>query len=326
MFGLPLAYRGKIESLPGVTRAAYGNWFGGYYQTETNFFAQFAVDDTYLDLYPEFLLTPEERTAFLSERTACVIGEKLARRFGWALGDRIVLQGTIYPGNWEFTIRGIFQGRDRMTDTTPMFFRWDYLNEWVEANYDLTESRVGWYVVEIDDPSAAAMVSESIDALFENSERQTRSETEKAFQLSFVSMAGAIVAAIETISFVVVVIVLLVMANTMMMAARERTPQFGVMKTVGFRIPHLVMVIGGEALLIAFLGAALGVALSYPMVNFFGAFLEMNIGSIFPVFELQATTVAQAVVLCLLCGLLSALFPLISAIRTPIATAVRRVN
>lgn len=325
MFSLPLAYKDKIAGVPGVERVAYGNWFGGYYQSERNFFAQFAIDETYLDLYPEFVLTPEEKKAFLSERTACVIGEKLARKYGWKVGDRVPITGTIFPGTWEFDVRGIYQGRDRTTDTTAMFFRWELLNEWVKANYN-TEDQVGWYVVKISDPAASPRISKIVDGTFENSTAQTLTETEQAFQMSFVSMAGAIVVAIEVISFAVVVIVLLVMANTMTMCARERISQYGVMKTVGFRSPHLTTVIAGEAAVLSLAGAALGVALSYPIVHFFGRFLEMNMGSFFPVFELRLSTVLQAVGLCLLSGFLATAFPLLSAVRTPIATALRKVN
>lgn len=325
MFSLPLAYRSRIEGVGGVERVAYGNWFGGYYQDEKQFFAQFAVDDAYLDLYPEFVLTPAEKAAFLSERKACVIGEKLARKYGWKLGDTLTLTGTIFPGDWEFVVRGIYKGRDRTTDTTAMFFRWDYLNEWVKANYN-AQDRVGWYVLQIADPAAAARLSDQIDAAFANSDAQTRTETEQAFQMSFVSMAGAIVGAIKAISFVVVVIVLLVMSNTMMMAARERTAQYGVMKTFGFGTASLTAVIAGEGLFVSLAGAAAGILCAYPMVAFFGAFLEMNLGSFFPVFELGPATVLEAAGLCALCGLVAAILPLANALRTPIATALRQVN
>jgi len=325
MFSLPLSYREQIARLPGVEAVASGNWFGGYYREPQQFFAQFAVNDTYLDLYPEFLLTPEEKKAFLSERQACVIGEKLARRYGWKVGDRIAITGTIFPGSWEFVVRGIYRGRDRVTDTTSMFFRWEYLNEWVKANYR-QQDRVGWYVIRIADPAGAARISKAVDATYADSTAQTLTETEQAFQMSFVSMAGTIVVAIEVISFIVVVIVLLVMANTMMMCARERIAQYGVMKTVGFRAPQLMGVITGEAMVIALAGAALGVAIAYPMISMFGAFLEMNMGAFFPVFELHVVTVAQAVALCVLCGLLAAAFPLLAAVRTPIAVALRKVN
>lgn len=325
MFSLPLSYRQRIQALDGVERVACGNWFGGYYQDPQNFFAQFAVDDTYLDLYPEFLLTDEERKAFLSERTAAVVGEKLARRFGWSVGDRITLTGSIFPGDWDFTIRGIYRGRDRTTDTTAMFFRWDYLNEWVKENTS-TQDRAGWYVLKIADPGKAAVVSEAVDALFENSSAQTLTETEAAFQQSFLSMMGAILTAIEIVSLVMVVIVLMVMANTLMMAARERMTQFAVLKTLGFRSGHLAAVIAGEAMLIAAAGAVAGIAVAYPIVGGFGQFIEMTMGGMFPIFELGPGTVLQAVSLCLLCGILASVIPLTGALRTPIASALRKVN
>jgi putative ABC transport system permease protein len=325
MFELPLSYRDRIAQVGGVEAVAYGNWFGGYYQDPRNFFAQFAVDDTYLDVYPEFLLGPEEKKAFLSDRTACVIGEKLATRFGWKVGQRITLTGTIYPGDWQFTVAGIYRGRERTTDTTSMMFRWEYLNEWVKT-HARSSDQAGWYVLKISDPGAAATISREIDAVYADSTAQTLTETEQSFQMSFVSMAGTIVLAIKVISFIVVIIVLLVMANTMMMCARERITQYGVMKTVGFRPPHLIAVIAGEAMIISLAGAALGVLASYGVVSVFGKVLEMNMGAIFPVFELEPGTVAQAVGLCLLCGLLAATFPLLAAVRTPIATALRKVN
>ena len=325
MFSLPLAYRQQIRGIAGVEQVACGNWFGGYFQDEKNFFAQFAVDDTYLKLYPEFLLTDAERAAWKSERTAAVVGEKLARRFGWSLGDRVTLTGTIFPGNWEFTIRGIYRGRDRTTDTTAMFFHWDYLNEWLKEN---TSSRdiAGWFVLKIADPGRSAPISESVDAMFENSTAQTLTETEAAFQQSFISMLGAIIAAIQIVSFVMVVIVLMVMANTMMMAARERLTQIAVLKTLGFTRGHLAAVITGEAIFIALVGATVGIGMAYPIIDGFGVVLEANLGSFFPVFELGPDTVLAAIALCLLCGLLASIAPLIGALRTPIANALRKVN
>jgi putative ABC transport system permease protein len=241
------------------------------------------------------------------------------------VGDRIPLTGTIFPGIWELTVRGVYQGRDRLTDTTAMFFRWDLLNEWVKANYR-SQDQAGWYVLKIADPAEASRVSREVDAQFADASAATLTETEQAFQMGFVSMAGTIVAAIEAISFTVVVIILLVMANTMMMCARERISQYGVMKTVGFRARHLALVIAGEAMVLALAGAALGTAGAYPLVRALGAFLEANLGSFFPVFELSPATVLQAAGLCVLCGLLAAALPLRSAVATSIAAALRKVN
>jgi putative ABC transport system permease protein len=325
MFQLPMSDLDRIQQVPGVKSVAYANWFGGYYRDPKDFFAKFAIDDSYLELYPEFALSPEEKKAFLSERKACILGEKLARRFGWKVGDQIVLTGDIYDGSWEFNVRGIYRGRERTTDTTAMFFHWDYINEWVKARRG-RESGIGWYVIKLDDPATAPEVSRQIDALYADSTAPTMTETEKAFQMSFVSMSGTIVEAIRVISYIVVVIVLLVMANTMMMTARERIAQYGVMKTLGFQAIHLAGIVAGEALVLSLGGAALGVALSYPIISFFGAFMEANLGNFFPSFRLEGATVAAAIGLCAACGLLAAAFPLISAVRTPIASALRKVN
>jgi putative ABC transport system permease protein len=325
MFQLPMSYRDRIQQISGVTSLAYANWFGGYYRDPKDFFAKFAIDDSYLELYPEFVLTPEEKKAFYSERKACVLGEKLARRFGWKVGDQVVLTGDIYDGSWEFIVRGIYRGRERTTDTTAMYFHWDYINEWMKARRG-RESDIGWYVIKLADPASAAAVGRQVDAIYADSTAPTITETEKAFQMSFVAMSGAIVAAIRVISYIVVIIVLLVMANTMMMTARERIAQYGVMKTLGFQGAHLVAIIAGEALVISLGGAALGVALSYPIISFFGAFMESNLGNFFPSFRLQGSTVAAAIGLCAACGLVAAAFPLLTAVRTPIASALRKVN
>ena len=318
---LPLSQQAKIAQIDGVRQVATGVWFGGYYQTPEKFFAQFAVDPGYIELYPEFLVPDDQWDDYKNELQAAIIGRKLADRFGWKVGDRVTLVGTIFAGDWDFIIRGIYTGRDRNTDETAMFFHWKRLDETIG-----NRSLVGWYLVGVEDPAMNARISDEIDALFINSSAPTLTETEKEFNLSFVSMMGTIITIIKSASWIVIGIVLLIMANTMAMAARERVTEYGVMKTLGFRGIHLVSLIGGEALLVSFVGAGIGCLITFWMVGVVGEFMEMTMGNIFPVFELTTATAVQAIGLATAAGLLASSISAARAVSVPIAQALRRVG
>jgi putative ABC transport system permease protein len=315
IYSLPLAHGNRILQVPGVTHIAYGTWFGGVYKDKRNFFPQFAVSGTdYLALYPEFLLTQEELRAFETERRAAIAGIKLAERHGWEIGDIIPLEGTIYPTNLEFVLRGIYRGARTGVDETAFFFHWDYLNERVKEVFPERAGTVGWYIVGIDNPARAAPISEQIDALFANSLAETMTETEKAFQLGFVAMTGAIVGAIRVISIMVIFIILLVLANTMAMTARERTPEYAAIRTLGFGSGTLFLLISAESVGIALLGGLAGAALSLPGAKVFQKQLE----TFLPVFQVSAHTLALAVGIALLVGLLAALIPALRVSRMSI--------
>jgi putative ABC transport system permease protein len=259
-FPLPLNYAERIKAVDGVSGISWANWFGGIYITERNFFAQFAIDPpSYLALYPEFVLTDAEKTAFYRDRQGCVVGRKLAQKFGWKLGDTVALRGTIYPGTWSFTVRGIYQGKDAKTDEQQMFIHWKLLAETIRkrAGGSGQADFVGVYVVSIQNPDDAPQVSERIDALFKNSLAETLTETEKAFQLSFVSMSEAILLAVQAVSFIIVLIIMAVMANTMSMTARERLAEYATLKALGFAPSFVVKLLFGESLLIAVIGGHL---------------------------------------------------------------------
>jgi len=156
VFPLPLNYAQRIRQVPGVASVAWANWFGGVYITERNFFPQFAIDATsYLDMYPEYVLKPEERKAFLVDRQGAVAGRKLADQYGWKLGDQIPIRGTIFPGTWTFTLRGIYDGADAKVDETQFVFHWQFLNETVKVKFPRRGDQVGFYLVEIRDPAQA---------------------------------------------------------------------------------------------------------------------------------------------------------------------------
>lgn len=322
VFPLPLTYKQKIRQIEGVKAITTANWFGGIYKEPKNFFAQFAVDANYLDLYPEYLLSDVDRIAFQRDRKGCIVGRKLAETYGFKVGDVIQLKGTIFPGMWELVVRGIYSGRQANTDVSQLLFHWDYLNEVVKQRYPRRQNQVGVYVVEIADPARAAEISRTVDAEFKNSAAETLTETEKAFQLGFVSMTEAIVVAIRIVSYVVIAIILAVMANTMAMTVRERTAEYATLKALGFGPGFVRTLIYGESLVMAGLGGAIGIALTFPVAAAFGAAM----GSLFPIFYVSSSTVLLQAVCALAVGLIAALLPARQAARLNIIEGLRSVG
>lgn len=291
-FPLPLSYAQRLKAVDGVTTISWANWFGGVYQTERNFFPQFAVEPaSYLKLYPEYVLSDDEKQAFLRDRQGAIVGRKLARTYGWKVGDQIPIRGTIYSGTWNFTLRGIWDGAEARTDENQMLFHWQYINETLRKKYGPRADFVGVYVLGIDQPHNAALISQRVDAQFKNSAAETLTETEAAFQLSFVSMSEAILAAIEAVSYIIIVIIMAVMANTMTMTARERMAEYATLKALGFSPGFVVRLLFGESLLIALIGGGLGLALTFPAV----AAIAGALGSFLPVFKVQPATVAMQI-------------------------------
>ncbi len=323
IFPLPLAYKDRIRQVEGVTQVSYGNWFGGIYIDRKNFFPNLAVEArTYLDLYPEFILSPAQRAAFLRDRKGAMAGRKLAEKFKWKIGDLITLQGTIFPGNWEFVLRGLYRGRDENVDETQLFFHWDYLNETLRKTAPSRADRVGFYMIGVDHPNNSPLVAQAIDRTFKNSLAETLTETEKAFTLSFISMSEAIIVAIQVVSFVVIGIIVAVVANTMSMATRERMWEYAVFKTLGFGGWHIAGLILGESLLITLLGCALGMAVTFPAAYIFKKTVPMYL----PVFQVEETTLYLDVIASLGVGILSALIPTWRAIQVRIADGLRRMG
>ena len=322
VFALPLNYAQKIRQVPGVASIAWANWFGGVYINERNFFAQFAISPSYLDLYPEFVLTDEQRKAFQADRVGAVAGRKLAEKFGWKVGDQIPLRGTIYPGTWTFNLRGIYDGAEEGTDTSTFFLHFDYLNEAIKRQYPRRGDQTGVFIEQLRDPEDAAAVSQAIDATFKNSLAETLTETEKAFQLGFVSMTEAIVVAIRIVSFVIIVIIMAVMANTMAMTARERYGEYATFKALGFSNGFVAMLIFAESLGIALIGGLLGIAFTFPMAEIFAR----TVGSILPGFKVSdETMVAQLASACVI-GVVAAAVPAWNAARVRIVDGLRAIG
>jgi len=323
VFSLPLNYAQKIRQVPGVSSVAWANWFGGVYVNERNFFPQFAISGaSYLDVYPEFLLSEAERKAFLADRVGAIAGRKLADKYGWKVGDQIPLRGTIYPGTWTFTLRGIFDGAEAGTDTSTFFFQFDYLNESIKRLYPRRGDQAGVFIEQLRDPEEAAAVSQAIDTTFRNSLAETLTETEKAFQLGFVAMSEAILLAIQAVSYVVIVIIMAVMANTMAMTARERYGEYATLKALGFSNGFVAMLIYAESVGIALLGGLLGIAATFPLANVFAS----TIGSILAGFKVSRETLMMQLMAALIIGVVAAAIPAWRAARVRIVDGLRAIG
>lgn len=324
IFPLPYSYKDKIQQIDGVELATPLNWFQGVYIDKDQFFARLAVDpETVFKVYPEFILSKEELDNFKKERNSCVIGIDIAKQYNLKIGDIMTIDGDIYPGRWDFVVRGIYKPKDKTIDGTQMFFQYDYLNERLEAESPMRANEIGWFAIKIKDPNRSAEISAKVDKLFKNSSAETKTETERAFQQGFLSAVSAIITALNYLSFIIIGIILLVLANTMIMAARERTREYAVMKTLGFSAKHLVGLIMGESLVISVLGGGLGLLLSFPVVDGFGQAIPKGM---FPIFYIEPITIILAVTAALSIGIISSIFPLIKALSTKIVDGFRFVG
>ena len=320
---LPIHYREKIRAVEGVKTVAAANWFAGVYQDPKNFFPQFAIEPLpYFAMFPEYRVDADEFRAFLRDRKGAIVGRKLAQTYGFKVGDAVPLRGTIFPGNWEFVVRGIYDAGEPKTDTSQFFFHWDYLNETIRQRAPQRANQVGIFVVSVTDVDRAAAVSEAIDQQFRNSVAETLTETEQAFQIGFVKQTEAIVIAIRIVSFVVIFIILAVMANTMAMTARERMGEYATLKALGFGPAFVAKLIFGESLGIAALGCAIGISLTFPVGDWFAK----KMGTLFPVFEVSGETIALQLACALGVGVIAALLPALRAARVRIVEGLRAIG
>jgi len=326
IFPVPLTDREAIGHVAGVTAVSWANWFGGVFGDPNdfkNFWPRMAVDpDTYFDLYPEFLIPRDQLEAFKKERGSCILGRKTAQQHGFKIGDVISMQGDIYPGPWEFVVRGIYSGRDPSVDETQMFFHWDYLYEQVRAREPGRTTDAGWFVLRVDPPAAMPRVAAAVDTMFANSRAPTKTESEREFQQSFVSMSSAIITSLKVISLVIIGIILLVLANTILMAVRERRREYAVLKTLGFEARHIAGFIIGESLFVGLCGGLLGIALTFPIVHVFALALP----TFFPVVRIEPLTIVLALGAAAGAALAAAALPTSRAIHTSIVDGLRTVG
>jgi putative ABC transport system permease protein len=325
VFSLPLAYKDRIRGVEGVKRVTYANWFGGIYKEPSNFFAQFAVDvRSFLEMYPELHFVEGDVNAFLRDRRGCIIGTKLAEKYGFKVGDVIPLKGAIYPGNWNFTVRGIYryEGANVSADITNMYFHWQYLDDTVRAIAPRRAGQIGTFIIDVDRAEDLGTIAQAIDASFKNSLAETLTESEKAFNLSFVAMSDQIITIVKLVSFVVVLIIMAVMANTMAMTARERMSEYATLKALGFGPGFLLALVAGESLFIAFIGCVLGIALTIPVAAAFGTALS----TLFPIFRVAPETFAWQVGCAAVVGLAAAVLPAIRAATVNVVDGLRSIG
>ena len=319
---LPISYHARIANLEGVENVAHASWFGGYYQDpKNNMFGQIAVvPEDYLDLYPEFILPPEQMTAWEETRTGAVVGRSTADKFKWKIGDKVPLQATIWPKKggdrtWEFDIVGIYDGEKKSTDTTQFIFRYDYFDEARARG----EGQVGWFLVRVKDPEQATAIATEINDMFANSPYETKADTEMAFMQGFAKQVGNIGAIMIAILSAVFFIILLVAGNTMAQSVRERINEIGVLKSLGFRNGQVLGMVLAESCLMAALGGGLGLGLAWVMIA-----SGDPTGGALPIFYFPLDDLAMGVALVLGLGLAAGLFPALQAGRMQIAIALRR--
>jgi len=319
IFPLPQSYAARLASVPHVTGVTWANWFGGKYGDGKKFFGPFAIDaESYLDIYKnDFIVPPDQKEAFLRERTGVIVGPGLLKYFGWKIGDNVTIQGTIFPGDWTFTIRGTYSLKDPAYGDEQFLFHYDYL-------YEREKDKIspGWFILRIDDPAQAGVVAKTIDDQFRNSPAPTKTGTEQSFSAGFMTMFGNIQLLLGTIGMAVVFAILLIAANAMLMNQRERTAEVAVLKTVGFTDRTIFSLVIIEAAIIAMTGAVLGIGLAIilPKATNFNAF------GFLPGFHVTNGTIMVGAAIALLLSAVSGFTPAYQAARMPVVKALRRVE
>jgi putative ABC transport system permease protein len=321
---LPESYKARMQRIPGVALATHQTWFGGTYQDPKNFFMQCPVEPAeFLEIHPEMILAPDQMDAWLRTRTGAIVGRKTAERFNWKVGDKIPILSSIWAKSdgsrrWEFDIVGIFDGRDKNTDTTPLFFRYDYFDE-VRRN-GFGKGLVGWYTIRVSDPTRAAEIAKQIDAEFENSSAETKTEPEGAFVQAWANQIGDIVLITTSILGAVFFTILLVTGNTISQSVRERTGELGVLKAIGFTNQQVLALVLAESCLLAVLGGVLGLVLAR-LLTAGGD----PTGGMLPMYFFPNRDLFAGLGYSLVLGLVTGIFPALQAMRLRVSDALRRI-
>jgi putative ABC transport system permease protein len=317
---IPLSYRDKILRIPGVKCVTHNNWFGGIYLDEKNFFPQFVIDpENQRQVFPNLIVSDDQWDAFLKDRQGAVVGARTAERFHWKIGDRIPIKTTLYGGGaWEFNLVGIYHGQRPQDDETQFWFQWDYFQEKLVASQ---KGQVGWYVLRVDNPDDSPRIAKAIDAEFDNSPFETKTETESAFAANWVKQFGNIQFLIVSIGTVVFFTLLLVTGNTMAISVRERTGELAVFKAIGYSDRKILFFVLAESLVIAIIGGALGLLAAIALVPA----LSKALTGMLPAIVLLPRTLILGLILALIVGLASGLLPGLGAMRLRVVNALRRV-
>lgn len=314
---LPFSYRDVIRGIPHVSEVTFATWFGGYYQDMKNFFPNYAIDpETYRTVYPEYIISDADWNAFVEDRQGCIVSPPVAEKHGFKVGDRVPLQGTVWPGVWEFNVRAIYDAAQKELISPEFWFQYKYLEE----QRPFFKGTVGWYTVKIDDPANAVGVVKAIDDRFANSPNETKTETEKSFAAGFANQIGNIRLLILSIGSVVFFTLLLVTGNSMATAVRERTGELAVMKTVGFTDASILALVMAESLTLAAVGGGIGLGLA-KLYTLSGD----PTGGMLAYFYLPKQALASGFALALGAGAAAGIIPAVGAMRLKIIDALRRV-
>jgi len=318
---LPKSLLERIQAVPGVADVTYANWFGGIYQEQKNFFPNQAVAGNYLDLFPEWQISPSERTAFRNTRTGAVVGAALAQKFHWKIGDKIPLQGTIFPQKggsnlWVLDLVGIYRVPDpqQRSQENALLFNWDYFDEARQFG----NGNIGWYVIKVADPKNADRVAQAIDALSVNSDHETKTQSEHAFQLAFVSQFGDIGLIVGAIMAAVFFTLILLTGNTMAQAVRERIPELAILKTIGFTSSSVLGLLLAEAVLLLLLGGIIGVLVAGLVANG----LQLSMGISLPPIVTSIVVWTRALVVMVVIGVIVGALPAYRGLRLRVVDAL----
>jgi putative ABC transport system permease protein len=325
VMSLPKRYVEDVKNAPHVKAVTWASWFGGKDpKHDREFFGALAVDpDTYFSVYDEMNVPPDELTTWKHDRRGAIVGDVLAKKLGWKVGDTVHLESGIYPGDWSFTVDSIYTTTARSIDRSTFVFHWSYLNDTLPPD---RRDAVGWIVSRVDEPGHSADVGVALDRLFDDRDTQTRSQDERSFNASFLAMFSAVLKAMDIVSGVILVIMTLILGNTIAMGVRERTSEYGVLRAIGFLPGHVALWVVGESVVLGALGGAIGVGLAWPLINLMvGRYIEENLGSMFPYFHLVPENMVLALVLAGILGGAAAVIPAWRASQLRVVDAVRRV-
>jgi putative ABC transport system permease protein len=324
---LPKHYIDTLRTVPGIKSATWANWFGAKDPKERlPFFAGFAVDqDSYFDVQDAVKVAPEELAAWKQTPNGAILGDQLAKAFSVKVGDRLVINSDIYPGDWEFKVVGIYTPVRTIADRTSLIFRWDYLNNDPRSVY--SKEHIGWMIARVTDPVGGAEIAKRIDAKFDGNDDQTLTMSERAFALSFLGGFAAVLGAFHWVSLVILSIMALILANTIAMNVRERTHEYGVLRAIGFPPARILGFIIGESLLIAVVGGVLGIAVTSLVINHaLGPLMAQNMSGAFANFFTPGWVFGVAVSAAAALGLIAGVLPAVLASRLKITDALRRVD
>lgn len=326
---LPKRYVDQVGQAEGVKSATWANWFGGKDPAnDKEFFASIAIDQkTYFDVVPEVQVSDADLAAFREDKSGAIVGDVLAKKLGWKVGQKVTLISGIYPTpdgeeGWTFNIVGLYTSTAKNVDRSTFFFRWDRLNE---ALPEGRKDQVGWIMARVNDPARTADIGVAIDKVFEEQDIQTLSQDEHSFATSFLAGFSAVLVALDMVAIVIIVIMMLVLGNTIAMGVRERTSEFATMRAIGFLPKHILFFILSEAAVLGALGGVVGLAIAYPFLGGMGRWIEENMGGFFPTFQIPTHWAAISLVLTLGLGVLAAAIPARGAARLRVTDGLRRV-